>query len=1003
MQQFNTTVPASVPAVSPSSSLGNLPLHGSPPSPFAPPATTARQTSALSTTTSTAVTGTTTPLRQLHSLASTSTVPFPGASHAAAEKGRNLERQASMKDLGRLEVRIDKAQQARRKAEQRGELAEAAKLKDELKELRKQKSALISNIEPARRTHSSSDSDSTGSSAESSPAVKAPGEQLAEVRSEISECKAALKEARKADNEKKIMRLESQLAMLKRQCAQLESLLAVPDSEESHTINPARLLRELAEVTEDIQSCEASLARATKEKNTRKVARLTVELEALQSEREQLARELASSATPDQSETVSVTESADGAPSPVPLDPLANVRRQIDERMKMIGKLDQKLASQRQGSPAQDTAAALQKEKQELREEVGHLQAVLRFLENQQQDGIDGEPVSVSTAPAPPERVSSISKMVRTATARRRHALPPGSPGSSESQSTTPLKALHDATRNSTLLMPEALKQYFSEAALEEIEQLDEEIENIADDVDLLLERRRRLHQTTGPDGQAGDTEKLGKSQQALDRRILKGNLRLGKLIEQREKLENKVLPAQPGISAKEQAEQYKAFVNRYKSEKTRGLEKQHADLLAKQATEWSSGFAEWGLQSLAGFTANAASFFIGNSIARALAIPVVGSVVSMPVAAFLHVMVAGPIVKQVLNRTWSAPALIEFNNYFKLLGALWADLANGEENVRKYTSKKPDRKDKLTIHERLAEERSFRELLWDRYKTEEVGYYAYTMNYGFKAIAAGALATAIDPKGSVYRAAEWAMHGMMGWISGAEYVVAMQETRSRILGASQVVLPNRATSAAEANALQSLRDDLQQALEDSRAKLPKDPHDPTERELLKAIRKTEKALAAARKKSEFLGTFSHEFIAQFATKEAVADTLSESIGRTISLAPVAVAAEYLGPWRTGGNFWLTTAAHALQALLLIMPPGFTARPLYSGLLRAMMQAGLTERTVRTAQPGQAVGSQPSGSGATQRMSRSDLGEESIIIDSSDSDDEGWHGNPTDRDREFDW
>ncbi len=1001
MQPTNRTGQGDFPTFDPPSGPTNLPIPALSPSWIAPPSTTAERTSTLPAS------GPTTPLQQLHGQTSANAPSFPGAAHSTAEKEKNLDRQASMKDLGRLEIQISKTRQARRKAEKRGDSDNAGKLKKELHQLNKQKSALIDKIEPARHTHSSSESGSTDSSTDSSPREKPPREQLSEVMSEISDCKASLKSARKADNEKQIMRLEGQLKTLSRQRKQLEAVLDGSDSAESRTANSSELRRDLDEIAQDIKECEASIAQATKRKNARQVSELKAELKKLQSEHEQLTLELASSATQSSSEVAPAAESASDTPAPANLDPLVNVKKQLDERLKKISQLDQALASPKRHSPHQGTALELQKEKQALEEEVGHLKTVLRFLENQQPNGIDGEPASVSTSPAPPVRVSSMSKMVRTATAqRRRHALTPGSPTSPEKDSTTPLKSLHDKTRNSTLLMPEDLKQFFSKAALEEIEKLDEEIENIADNVDLLLETRRRLPRPTGPDGQASDPDEVQENLQALDKRILKSNLRLGKLIEQREKLESKVLPAKPGLTAKEQAAQYKAFLEGYKSDKTRRLEKKHAERLAEQAKAWSSGCAEWGLQSLAGFTANFASFFIGNSIARALAIPVVGSVVSMPVAAFLHVMLGGPIVKQVLNRTWSAPVLTEFNNYFKLLGASWADRANGEENVRKYASKNPDRKEKLTIGERLAEERGFGALLWDRYKTEEVGYYAYTMNYSFKALAAGALATAIDPKGSVFKAAEWAMHGVMGWMSGAEYVVSMQAARSHIPGASQVVLPNRATSAAEVEALASLLNDLQQAQAASRAQLPKDPNDPTERELLKAIRKTEKALAVARKKSEFLGTFAHEFTAQFASKEAVADTMSESLGRTISLAPVAVLAEFLGPWRNSGNFWLTSAAHALQALLLIMPPGFTARPLYSGLLRAMMQAGLTERTTRTPAPGQARGPQPSGSIAPDTVPLSDQGDESTLIDGSSSEsdeDEGWHGNPTERDREFDW
>ncbi len=938
--------PASFPTFQQLSGPANLPIPALSPSRVAAPDTTAAQTATLSNTASSGASEPATDLKQLHQLATSTDVALPGASHTATEKKMNLGKQASMKDLGRLELRIGKTRQAQKKAEERGDSKGAAKLRSELQDLRKQKSALIGAIGPGR-VPTSSESGST-------------------------------------------------------------------DSEEGSSGHSSSLRREIEEVRQDIRACKASLERAQKASKEKEAAKLERELARLQSERRQLAAELEPADTRDKSETstasstasTAASTSASDAPAPVSPDPLTNVRHQLDGRLDKISKIDQKLASPKRPHSRQDDTAELQQEKQALEQEVGHLRSVLRFLENQApQDTIDGEPQSVSTTPAPPARASSLSKLVRSATAKRRHhaiASRPATPP--ETNNPTPLKALHDKSRNSTLLMPEDLKQHFSEAALEEIELLDEEIANVADNLDLLLETRRRLPQSGSPDGQASDREAMQKQLRALDKSILKGNLKLGKLIEQREKLEIKVLPPKQ-LTAKEQAAQYKAFLEIHKSDKTRALEKTHALRLAEQAKEWSSGCGEWGLRSLAGFTANAFSFFIGNSIARALAVPVVGSVVSMPVAAFLHVMLGGPIVKQVLNQTWTAPALIELNNYFKLLGASWADYATGETEVRKYASKNADRKEKLTIGERWAEERDFWPMFWDRYKTEEVGYYAYTVNYALKALAAGGLATAVDPKGSVYKAAEWAMHGVMGWMSGAEYVVASQDARSQIPGAAQVVLPNRATSAAEAAALESLLNDLQKALATSRAKLPKDPTDPTERELLKAIRKTEKALAVARKKSEFLGTFAHEFTAQFATKEATADTLSESLGRTISLAPVAILAEFLVPWRASGNFWLTSAAHALQALLLIMPPGFTARPVYSGLLRAMMQAGMNERGAPPARAARTGQPQPSGSADVPgSVPLHDQGDESSVVEvSSDSDDEGWHGNPTERDRNIDW
>lgn len=101
---------------------------------------------------------------------------------------------------------------------------------------------------------------------------------------------------------------------------------------------------------------------------------------------------------------------------------------------------------------------------------------------------------------------------------------------------------------------------------------------------------------------------------------------------------------------------------------------------------------------------------------------------------------------------------------------------------------------------------------------------------------------------------------------------------------------------------------------------------------------------------------------------------------------------------------------HALPAVVLIAPPGFTARPLYSGAIRGLLEAFESSREKKTVatrkQNLQSVADEDSevvtsSISESQRISFEDS-DESVVVsvesDFDDSDDESWDGNPTDRD-----
>ncbi len=412
---------------------------------------------------------------------------------------------------------------------------------------------------------------------------------------------------------------------------------------------------------------------------------------------------------------------------------------------------------------------------------------------------------------------------------------------------------------------------------------------------------------------------------------------------------------SQADKSARQIASERTAFLDNYKGSDTRALEKTHEALVKQlqhhvqdnpaQATAWDA------LAGAAGFSS---SFLVGNTLARFL--PGWAGVILPPViSGSFHVMVATPVVKNIMARTWNATSLAEFNNYMKLTGAQWADRWAGETEVRKYASKDPARSDKLTIGERLAEEKDFSELSANRYRDEEAAYWAYTANYSLKAVLCGVFSQHFSTGTNAIKGIEAAMHGAMGALSGAEYIVGQQLARSTQPGAKATAVPTREVFAAQEEYLKSLRDDLDAALKAHRETHGSDPKDPTERALRKESLRIERERQAASAKARMAGIATYEFTAQF-KGDAKWDTLSEVLGRILTLAPTTVTSYLTAHMRKSPDPVMMFLGHFLPSVTLIAPTGgFTSRPWICGLIRAGLQAFLTARDVQSKKSAQTV------------------------------------------------
>lgn len=542
--------------------------------------------------------------------------------------------------------------------------------------------------------------------------------------------------------------------------------------------------------------------------------------------------------------------------------------------------------------------------------------------------------------------------------------------------------------------------------------------DQLSNTLDELLKKRIALHKDIQSATNSSTRSELARQCQALDEQILSCTANLNRIVKKTEAIENAVLPKSERLPAADREKRYAALLGRFKSEETKKLEATHKQLLEAYIQENAAGTTT--LTMLGGAIANLCTFSVGTATTRAMGaygMGLAGTFGGAVISGALHAVLTLPILKQVMRETWTSPILAEYNNYWKLVGASWGDWWRSEQDKAKYTSKNPGKTELLTIEQRLAEEEAFGPLFSNRFKVEELPYFTFMGNYISKGFASGTQAVTSLGK-TAYVWADGAMHIPMGWISGAETSVLIQELRSQLPTAKLVPLPSRELAAAEAACLESLLGDLTAGLATLRNDDKRNADDPSDREMLKAMAKTRKALASANLRSQVLGTLRQEIKAQFTSQDAFLDLLAEVVARIVVLLPSSAVGYAMAAWRMSSDPLTAMLGHMVPAVLLILPPGWTARGLVSGPVRAALQAIVNGRapdiaagktapsTTATRVPTAARATSPDGTDADAEQSvvisfgsetSDESSEESSVVvtltegDVSDSDDE-WDG-----------
>ena len=380
-------------------------------------------------------------------------------------------------------------------------------------------------------------------------------------------------------------------------------------------------------------------------------------------------------------------------------------------------------------------------------------------------------------------------------------------------------------------------------------------------------------------------------------------------------------------------------LLEKIKSKDTRELEREYDEAFNEYKRELDTYSCTWlkaaAGKLFAGPSAFSVSFLIGNTIARV--VPPdhqrwVSYLISTPWSGAAHALFTGPIASQLLSKVWTSPILGEMKNYYLLLGSYGADRWKGELDKKKYSSKDTGKTEKLTIVERWAEERSIFEINWERMKTEETGYLAYTMNYIFKGIGPTVAPAAFASKDLLTRGYDALAHGVAGAISSAEYVYSQQYLRSLDPKAKEVILPTLEISGMEAAKLKSLAIDLNNAIKSDQ--YDRDAKHALARQLLT----TNRALIIAERKSHYFGTLKHELMNSFKDVPSALDMTAEALGRIVSLMFVAGMSQVTSALRQSPHPLLRFLGHVIPAIDLIVPPGWAFRGLYTGYIRTALE-----------------------------------------------------------------
>ena len=546
----------------------------------------------------------------------------------------------------------------------------------------------------------------------------------------------------------------------------------------------------------------------------------------------------------------------------------------------------------------------------------------------------------------------------------------------------TPLKN----KKNSSLLSPEKLKYLVETVDRNKINKIDGLIQGLKNKADQLEEKIKKLNEivedsedVVGKDDYPGQINSLRET-------LRKTRKRIDQLKDKSEHIERSVVP-----DAKSQNEIMKfctELLNSCKSEKTRALDKKYDDMVKELIEQNEQSNYTRAQIAVAGASGFGVSFLIGNTLPRAI---VMSPYIPPFISGFLHVVTATPVAKSIMPSNWTSPALSALTNNFKLRGDSWGDWWRGQTKAKKYLSKDTEHKGKISIEQKLKEERGFGGLFGARYKDEEASYYFYTLNYCFKAIGAALISGSLGTASLAYKITEGVLHGFCGAMSGAEYLMFQQFARSNREGSKNTPTLTRKIFAAKAEALRSLQADVEKTIENYDSDPAHDASDPIHRLLIKASTKVGEDLRIATRQASMLGLLKHEFITQFAHGNRL-DTIAEILGRILSLMPTAAVNDLTAEWRKSSDPMLVFAAHTLSAIVLIAPPGFTFRPLYVGMIRACLQAMCNIYENKTA--------------PEDKTAPVDDEDDDSLVGSVDSNDDwldeyfdtGWHGNPTARD-----
>lgn len=548
----------------------------------------------------------------------------------------------------------------------------------------------------------------------------------------------------------------------------------------------------------------------------------------------------------------------------------------------------------------------------------------------------DEEPLESGNSGTDPVAASDLTQLIvrRTTTKRRQ---PEAAPQADHKDSVP-------NTTHTTASMPDDIETFSSAKARKKITAIDNQILEYSDKANAyLLEinalrkklnlQSRRPASPRGKESDAPDaTVEARKKIKALKELHIRSIAAIGKLYLQRSAVDK------PFMASPEKEGPEPESVAATISKRTRDLESEYATLLKNHTDQVNADPAgEWkDFQSnlIGGAGAFASSFLIANTIGRFA--PPLFNLIALPVVAgFLHTVVATPTAKSFMRRVWRGKPLAEANNYFRLCGAYWSDTCRGQTDVAKYASKNPEKNERITIKERLGEERPLNKILGDRYKTEELPYSAYSTMYSIKGVLEATLWVAWQPDTLTKNGVDALLHGFAGACSGAFYLMQQQDARSQLPGNTADVLPTPEIFAAQAKALQSRKQDLEQKI----ANLKKiDTEDPHIKPLSIELAKTEKKLIMATAKSGKFSGWGYDFLAQF-KKDVLVDTLADVFGRILSLYPSAGVTYLTAGLRASNNPVLVALGHIVPAVILIVPPGFQARGVYGGMIRAALQA----------------------------------------------------------------